>query len=193
MEDNASFGSDFPEPLQPKPSGAGLIRGFLGTAKAVLLSPRVFFPGMPVGGGLLGPYVFFLLCTMFSFLVSLILTLAKSKGFLPWTFLVMFAALWMPFVSAAILNLLFTKLLGKTGSYEATFRVVCYASAVNLFAWIPDLLVILVFQFYEIYLSALGLSVVHRTSLGHALLVVIGALLTVSVAITMVARVLFSF
>jgi hypothetical protein len=130
---------------------------------------------------------------MFSFLVSLALTLAKSEGFLPWTFLVMFAALWMPFVSAAILNLLFTKLLGKSGSYEATFRVVCYASAVNLFAWIPDLLVILVFQFYEIYLSALGLSVVHRTSLGHALLVVIGALLTVSVAITMVARVLFSF
>jgi len=105
----------------------------------------------------------------------------------------MFAALWMPFVSAAILNLLFTKLLGKSGSYEATFRVVCYASAVNLFAWIPDLLVILVFQFYEIYLSAMGLSVVHRTSLGQALLVVIGALLAVSVAITMVARVLISF
>jgi hypothetical protein len=193
MDDNASFNSGFPEPLQPEPSGAGLIKGFLGTARAVLFSPRMFFPGMPVEGGLLGPYVFFLLCTMFSFLVSVALTLAKSKSLSPWTFLVMIAALWMPFVSAAILDLLFTRLLGKSGSYQATFRVVCYASAVNLFAWIPDLFVILAFQFYEIYLSALGLSVVHRTSFGQALLVVIGMLLTVSVTITMVAKALFSF
>ena len=193
MEDNASLNSGYPEPLQPKPSGAGLVRGFLGTAKAVLLSPRVFFASMPVEGGLLGPYVFFLLCTMFSFLVSVALTLGTSKSLSPWTLLVLFAALWMPFVSAAILNLLFTKLLGRSGSYEATFRVVCYASAVNLFAWIPELLVILAFQFYEIYLSALGLSVVHRTSLGQALLVVIGALLTVSVTITLLAKIFFSF
>jgi hypothetical protein len=191
MEDNAPYNSDFPEPLQPKSSGAGLIRGFLGTAKAVLFSPRLFFPSMPIEGGLLGPYVFFFLCTMFSFLVSLTLTLAKSKSLSPWIFLVLLAALWMPFVSAAILNLLFTKLLGKGGSYEATFRVVCYASAVNLFAWIPDVFVVLVFQFYEVYLSSLGLSVVHRTSLGQALLVVVGALLTVSVTLTMVARVFF--
>ena len=193
MEKNASFKSGFPEPLPPKSSGAGLVRGFLGTAKAVLLSPRVFFPSMPLAGGLLGPYVFFLLCTMFSFLVSSALTLATSKSLSPWTFLVMLAALWMPFVSAAILNLLFTKLLGKKGSYEATFRVVCYASAVNLFAWIPNMFVILAFQFYEIYLSSLGLSVVHRTSLGQAVLVVVGTLLTVSVSITLVARAFFSF
>ncbi|MGD9272640.1 MAG: YIP1 family protein, partial [Syntrophobacterales bacterium] len=173
----------------PEPSGAGLIRGFLGTVKAVLFSPRMFFPSMPLEGGLIGPYVFFLFCTGFSFLVSLGLTVAMSGSVSPWHLLVMFAALWMPFVSAAILNLLFTKLLRKGGTYEATFRVVCYASAVNLFAWIPFLPLILLFQFYEIYLSALGLSFVHRTRLGQALLVVIGTLLTVSVIITMVARV----
>jgi hypothetical protein len=192
MEDNASINSGYPEPLQPESPGAGLIKGFLGTAKGVLLSPRLFFPNMPVEGGLSGPYVFFLLCTVFSFLVSLTLTLAQTKGLSLWAFIVLFAALWMPFVSAAILNLLFTKLLGRSGSYEATFRVICYASAVNLFAWIPDLFVILAFQFYEIYLSALGLSVVHRTSLRQALLVVVVTLLTVSVTITLVARVLFS-
>jgi hypothetical protein len=191
MENDASFNSGFPEPVQPEPSGAGLIRGFFGTAKAVLLSPRVFFPSMPVEGGILGPYVFFFLCTLFSFLVSLVFALATSKSLSPWTFFIMIAALWMPFVSAAILNLLFTKLLGRGGSYEATFRVVCYASAVNLFAWIPDLFVILLFQLYEIYLSALGLSVVHRTGLGQAVLVVVGALLSLSVIITVVARVFF--
>jgi hypothetical protein len=193
MEDGASFNSGMPEPVQPEPSGAGLLKGFLGTAKAVLLSPRKFFPSMPMEGGLLGPYVFFLFCTGFSFLLSLGLTVAMSGSVSPWILLVMFAALWMPFFSAAILNLLFTKLLRASGTYEATFRVVCYASAVNLFAWIPVLPLILLFQFYEIYLSALGLSFVHRTGFGQALLVVVGALLTVSVIITMAARVLFAF
>ena len=193
MEDGASYNSGMPEPVQPGPSGFGLLRGFLGTAKAVLLGPRKFFPSMPVEGGLLGPYIFFLFCTGFSFLVSLGLTVAMSGSVSPWILLVIFAALCMPFFSAAILNFLFTKLLRTGGTYEATFRVVCYASAVNLFAWIPDILVILLFQFYEIYLSALGLSVVHRTSLGQSLLVVIGTLLTVSVAIMSVARIFFSF
>ena len=191
MEDGASYNSGMPEPVQPEPSGAGLIKGFLGTAKAVLLSPRRFFPSMPLEGGLLGPYVFFLFCTGFSFLVSLGLTVAMSGSISPWILLVMFAAWWMPCFSAAILNLLFTKLLRTGGTYEDTFRVVCYASAVNLFAWIPVLPLILLFQFYEIYLSALGLSFVHRTGLGQALLVVIGTLLTVSVTIMFIARVFF--
>jgi hypothetical protein len=193
MQDGASFNSDISEPMQPGPSGYGLLRGFLGTARAVLLSPRKFFPSMPVEGGLLGPYIFFFLCTTFSFLVSLVLILVTGGEFSPWTIVVMLAALGMPFFSAAILTLLFTKLLRTGGTYEATFRVICYASAVNLFAWIPDIFVILLFQFYEIYLSALGLSVVHRTSLGQALLVVIGTLLTVSVTMLFMARVFFSF
>ena len=148
---------------------------------------------MPVEGGLVGPYVFFLFCTTFSFVASIFLTLAMSGSISPWILLVFFAAIWMPFVSAAVLTFLFTKLLRSGGSYEATFRVICYASAVNLFAWIPAFLVILLFQCYEIYLSALGLSIVHRTSVGQALLVVIGALLTISVIITLLARVFFPF
>ena len=193
MENGTPFNTELPDPMQPQPSGAGLLSGFLGTAKAVLLSPRKFFPSMPVEGGLLGPYVFFLFCTLFSFVVNIGLTLAMSGTISPWILLVLFAAIWMPYVSAAILNLLFTKLLRTGGSYEATFRVICYASAVNLFAWIPIVLIILLLQFYEIYLSALGLSVVHRTGFGQALLVVVGALLTVSVIITFVARLFFAF
>ena len=186
-----SFNADLPDPVQPEPSASGLLRGFLETAKAILLSPRKFFPRMPVDGGFMGPYVFFLFCTIFSFVASICLTLAMSGSISLWILLVMFAALWMPFLSAAVLNFLFTRLLRSGGSYEATFRVICYASAVNLFAWIPAFFVIFLFQCYEIYLSALGLSIVHRKSLGQALLVVIGALLTISVIITLVARIFF--
>ena len=193
MEKGGSFRANLQDPIQPEPSGSGLLRGFLSTAKAVLLSPRRFFPSMPVEGGLLGPYVFFLFCTTFSFVVSICLTLATSGSISPWILLVMFVAIWMPFVSAGILNFLFTKLLRTGGSYEATFRVVCYSSAVNLFAWFPVFFVILLFQFYEIYLSALGLSIVHRVSVGQALLVVIGGLLAISVIVTLTARVFFPF
>ena len=193
MGDGTSFNSDIPEPVQPGPSVYGLLRGFLETAKAVLLSPRKFFPSMPVEGGLLGPYVFFLMCTTISFVISLVLTLATGGEFTPWLVVVALVALCMPFFSAAILNLLFTKLLRTGGTYEATFRVICYASAVNLFAWIPDVFVILLFQFYEIYLSALGLSIAHKTSLGQALLVVVGTLLTISVTILFMTQMLFSF
>ena len=193
MENGVSFNDDLPDPIQPEPSASGLLKGFLGTARAILLSPRNFFPRMPVEGGLMGPYVFFLFCTTFSFVASILLTLAMSGSISPWILLVMFTALWMPFVSAAVLNFLFTKLLRSGGSYEATFRVVCYASAVNLFAWIPAFLVILLLQSYEIYLSALGLSIVHRTSVGQALLVVIGSLLTISVIVALLAQVFFPF
>jgi hypothetical protein len=193
MENGVSFNADLPDPVQPEPSGSGLLKGFLGTARAILLSPRKFFPSMPVEGGFVGPYVFFLFCTTFSFVVSIFLTLAMSGSISPWSLLVMFAAIWMPFVSAAVLNFLFSKLLRSEGSYEATFRVICYASAVNLFAWVPAFLVILLFQSYEIYLSALGLSIVHKTSVGQALLVVIGALLTISVIITLLAGLFFPF
>ena len=191
MEDHAQYNASMPEPLQPSPSGSGLIRGFLWTVKAVLLSPRRFFPEMPIEGGLFGPYVFFLLCTMFSFLVSLGLNVVWGQSASSWVLLLMLAALVMPFVTTALLNFLFTRLLRTGGSYEATFRVVCYASAVNLFAWVPDLIILVLFQFYEIYLCALGLSVVHRTSLGRALLLMFGTLLLISFVIALVVQAVF--
>lgn len=191
MEDHAQYNARAPEPVQPSPSGSGLVRGFLWTVKAVLFSPRKFFPEMPIEGGLLSPYVFFFLCTMFSFLGTLGLNVALGQSVAPWVLLMMLAALAMPFVNTALLNFLFTRLLRTSGSYEATFRAVCYASAVNLFAWVPDLIILGLLQFYEIYLCALGLSIVHRTSLGRALLLMVGTLLTISFVIVLVAQAVF--
>ena len=100
-------------------------------------------------------------------------------------------ALGMPFVSAAILYFFLKSMRGTGGSYEATFRVVCYSSAVNLFAWIP--IVGILFQLYEIYLSALGLSVVHRTTVGRALLAVIAAALTIFLVAFLAVRQMHPF
>jgi hypothetical protein len=180
------------DPIRPRALGASLISGFLGTARAVLLRPRSFFADMPVEGGLLGPYVFFLLCTSFSFFFSLILNAAATKRFDPWILVMFGLALGMPFVSAALLRIFLTKFFGTSGSYEATFRVVCYANAVNLLAWIPLLVILVLLQCYEIYLSALGLSVVHRTTIGRAVLAIVTMVLTVSFILALLAQLFFS-
>jgi len=189
MEDNATVNSGLPDPVQPEPSAARLISGFLGTAKAVLLSPRVFFAGMPLDGGLFGPYFFFFLCTLFFILISLVLNATELGTIEPWALLMVFLALWMPFVSSALLFFILSRIQGTTGSYEATFRVVCYASAVNLLAWVP--IVGILCQFYEVYLTTVGLSIVHRTSIGRALLAVIGTALTLFFAIFLAVQAIF--
>ncbi|UCG11041.1 MAG: YIP1 family protein [Deltaproteobacteria bacterium] len=183
MENHKSVNSEMPEPIQPQPSGAGLISGFIGTAKAVILSPRVFFPAMPIEGGLLGPYVFFLLCTFLYLVVSVVLNVGSARSLDPRFFLMILVALAMPFLSALLLYTFLAKLWRTGASYEATFRVVCYASAVNLVSWIPILGIF--FQFYEIYLSTLGLSIVHRTTMGRALLAVVATALTLFLAVFM--------
>jgi hypothetical protein len=183
MDDQTPYDSKLPDPVKPQSSGGGLISGFLGTARAVLVRPREFFPEMPVEGGLLGPYFFFWLCTLAFFLISLFMNIMSGSIVTIRAFLLIFLTLAMPFVSAAILHFFLRNMLGTRGSYEATFRVVCYSSAVNLFAWIP--IVGILFQFYEVYLSALGLSVVHRTTVGRALLAVIAAALAIFLVVFM--------
>ncbi|MFP3870682.1 MAG: YIP1 family protein [Syntrophobacteria bacterium] len=192
MQDDESLHSQVPQPPGFNHSERGFIGGFLTTARAVLLRPKLFFPHMPVAGGYLGPYVFFLICTSFSFLVSLSLDVATGEEMPLTVFLGMTLALLMPFLSAALLNLFCTRLLQTSGSYEATFRVVCYANAVNLLAWIPVFFILALVQLYQIYLCALGLSVVHRTSIGRALLAIVGTVVTVSFGIGLVARLFLS-
>lgn len=181
-----------PDPVdarRPEPSGGSLLWGFLRTARAVLLNPRAFFGGMQVQGGLVGPYVFFFFCTAFSFLVSAILSLTATRSLQLQIVPIFLLALVMPFISAALLQFFLAKMFGTAGSYEATFRVVCYANAVNLLAWIPVVFILIFLQFYEIYLAALGLSIVHRTGIGKSLLAVVGTALTMFLAVVLIAQI----
>jgi hypothetical protein len=136
----------------------------------VLSRPKTFFPTMTVEGGFAAPHLFFLLCTAVFSLASMGMNLAESGELDPRLLILVFLAPLLPFVDAVLLYLIAGRLLGGRGSYEATFRVVCYASAANLFTWVP--LLGLLAQFYEIYLAALGLSVVHRIGVGRAFVAV---------------------
>jgi hypothetical protein len=182
VSDQGSSDSRNSRPIRPARAGAGFLEGFLETAKGVLSRPKTFFPTMPVDGGFAGPHLFFLLCTGVFILASIGLNLGESGELDPRILILVFLAPLLPFVDAALLYLIAARLLGGRGSYEATFRVVCYASAVNLFTWVP--LVGLLAQLYEIYLAALGLSVVHRIGIGRAF-VAVGSTVTVFLALAL--------
>jgi len=138
---------------------------------------------MAVEGGFAAPHLFFLLCTAVFVLASIAMNLVGSEELDPRLLILVFLAPLLPFVDAALLYLIAARLMGGGGSYQATFRVVCYASAVNLFTWVP--LVGLLAQFYEIYLAALGLSVVHRIGIGRAF-VAVGCTATAFLALALV-------
>ncbi|MBW1981687.1 MAG: YIP1 family protein [Deltaproteobacteria bacterium] len=191
MSDPSSDNTKLPDPVEANSFSSGLLRGFIGTAKTVLFRPRTFFPTMPVEGGLLGPYVFFLLCTSIFFGVTLGVNMVAAGGFDYRILPMLLVALCMPFVSSGIIFFVLTRVFNTTGSYEASFRVVCYASAVNLLAWIP--LVGFIGQFYEIYLSTLGLAIVHRTTMLRALVAVVATALAVFLAVIYFAELLMAF
>ena len=87
-------------------------------------------------------------------------------------------------VLASIYHLLVRLIVGASNAgFEGTFRVVCYALAVQVLGWLP-LLNILV-GLYGLYLCAFGFQEVHRTTYQRAatiaalplLLLIVGGIL----------------
>ncbi|HYA01809.1 MAG TPA: YIP1 family protein [Syntrophobacteria bacterium] len=174
------------DPTNNGGTGSPRVGGFLGTARAVLVDPKAFFQAMPVEGGVSQPYIFYLLCTSVFLAATLGLSLAGPAGLAPQILIAAGLIPILPFVDAALLHLFMVKFVDGTGSYESTFRVVCYASAVNLVTWVP--LVGLVGQFYEIYLAARGASIVHRAGMGRTLLAVVATALVFLTLTLLLAR-----
>jgi len=125
---------------------------FYRTSKAILLSPKVFFQGMRRDGGFRNPFFYLLSCIVFH-----VLTLILGLIF--------------PMITAGILFFIITKLFKASGSYETTFRINAYASVVNLVSWLP--IIGLLFEFYRIYLIALGLSFAFSIKMTRAFLTIV--------------------
>ena len=74
------------------------------------------------------------------------------------------------FISGAIYQFLF-KLLGGTGAYEGTVRIVSYSSAVFLLGWIPILGWL--FVLYQICLNIIGGTFVHGLTTSRSAIAVL--------------------
>jgi hypothetical protein len=188
--------SGFSSPRSSMGSGTGdynlsdPVGSFVATAREIIVNPVGFFRSVPRQGGFVPPLVFAVICAVISGLLGGILGLlinliagngvGTAVGSLFGTLIItpIVTAIGL-FIGAGIYHLL-VYLLARPGSagFEATFRVVAYASVIQLVTWlaaIPILgqLVALAAGVYNVVLSVLGIREVHGTTTGRAALIVL--------------------
>lgn len=157
------------------------------TARAVLLSPRPFYEGMRKDGGFRNPFIFLASCVVLHSLLAGLVT--KS---LPLIGCNLVSGIVMPFVTSGLLLFFLTSFFKARGTYERAFRVIAYATAINMFSWIPGVelvlgslripLILLVLESYRVYLIVVGLSCAFSIKASRAFLAVVITLFTYMVA-----------
>ena len=176
---------------------------FVQTVREVLLNPVGFFRGIRRQGDFVNPLIFAIICALVSgviggilgFLISLATgngigsSLASLVGTILFT--PIFTAIGL-FIAAAIYHLLVLLLGGPSHQgYEATFRVVAYASVLQLFSWlgvIPILgaLVLIAIAVYNVVLSVLGIREIHGTTTGRAVAIVLIPVVVVTLLLVLI-------
>lgn len=158
---------------------------FIETWKKVITTPGDFFKEMPTSGGYGEPLKF----AVVNYIIAGIgLTLISLGG-------AFFMIVAMPiigiiglFISGAILYICF-KIVGGSGSYEGTVRMLSYISAVNAVAWIPILGWIV--ALYAIYLKIVGGTFVHNiTTLRSVIAVFIPLIVLIIIGVVLFATIL---
>ncbi|TMA37674.1 MAG: hypothetical protein E6J79_09470 [Deltaproteobacteria bacterium] len=112
--------------------GAAALEGFPNAWKRVMTDPRAFFAEMPEVGGLQPPLAFLGVTAVINAAGHLVLGWGLG-GFLR-------IVLWQvlgAFVSAGLFVLIAQHLFGGRAGFEPTFRVVAYAAAPMVLAWLP--------------------------------------------------------
>jgi hypothetical protein len=167
-----------------------LVPSFVQTAREIVLNPVGFFRGIRRQGDFLNPLVFAIICAVISGLlagiIGLLISLATGNGFGS-AFGGLFGTLIITpigtaiglFIWAAIYHLLVLLIIRPShAGYEGTFRVVAYASVLQLASWLAaipilGILVIIAITIYGVVLSVIGIREVHATTTGRAAAVVL--------------------
>jgi len=140
---------------------------FIGVVKTVLTKPSDFYQHMPTTGGFSSPVIFLAICLGVSGILAVFITGGNFSIF----FKLLIIGVIFSFIGAGVLHLIATKLFFGDGQYEGTYRVVAYAGAVDLLAWIPVLGILA--AFYGFYLQMLGLEKTHRITRGQAVITIL--------------------
>jgi hypothetical protein len=129
---------------------------FVGVGKELIFRPRNFFRQLPHKGELKNPFTFLIIC---AFLSSLFMTNLR-KGDYNLFFVLFFANTMSAFIGSFILHGLISRIFSSNAPFEATFRIIAYASLMDLASWIPVLGPVA--YFYGLYLIFLGLQEIHQ-------------------------------
>ncbi|KAF5415116.1 MAG: hypothetical protein C5S49_06170 [Candidatus Methanogaster sp.] len=160
------------------------IDGFIGTWKKVITTPGDFFREMPTSGGYGEPLKFAVVNYVIAGIGATLLTLGGA--FFAIVVVPIVGIIWL-FISGAILYICF-KIVGGSGSYEGTVRMLSYTSAVAAVAWIP--LIGWIVALYTIYLKIVGGTFVHNiTTMRSVIAVFIPTIVIVIIVALLIAMV----
>lgn len=160
-----------------------MIQTFVNRLNDVIIRPKFFFDNMELEGGYKDPLVFsymvFFSVTILGVILYLLgmpqmIVIADIKKELnaDQLSLIFFlrAIAWGGgiFLMALIYHIGF-KLVGCTGNYEITYRIVTYTTATYVFNLIPRIGVF-IYCFYSLYLVIIGGKIVHNLSIKKAII-----------------------
>ena len=160
------------------------VNSFIGTVRSLVLNPVGFFRGIPRQGNFVNPLVFVVICALVNGILGgiigfLISVATRTRGFGSAFASLIGGIIFTPigaviglFIGAAIYYLLVLLLVRPNAGFEATFRVVSYASVGQLISWIP-IIGWIIGPIWGIVLSILGIREVHTTTTGRAAAVVL--------------------
>lgn len=154
----------------PEPTTPPVATPFPDAWRRVMTDPQGFFAAMPETGGLQEPAVFLALCAAIN----------AAGHLLGWGLMAVWVLVFQVVgaaIVAAILVLIAQHLFEGRAGFEATFRVVAYASAPSVVFWVPLLGALA--GLYGVYLLIRGIERVHGFNTERAVLTVLLALLAV--------------
>jgi hypothetical protein len=146
--------------------GRAALDGFPATWRRVMTEPHAFFADMPETGGLAQPLAFVAICAAINGAGHVI----RGWGVHGLVWVIVWQIIGAV-VSGAVFVLVAQHLFQGRAGFEPTFRVVAYASAPTVFAWLP--MVGAVFVLWAIYLAVVGLERVHAFDTTRAVLTVV--------------------
>ena len=143
------------------------LEGFPRAWKQVMTDPRAFFAEMREVGGLSEPFGFLAICAAINAAGEFLLRRVGVGGALR----VLLAQVVGELIAAALTVFVAQQLFDGRAGFEPTFRVLCYAAAPVVFAWIP--LVGKVASLYAAFLTVRGLERVQGIDTTRAVLTVL--------------------
>ncbi|WP_419787538.1 YIP1 family protein [Pseudodesulfovibrio sp.] len=178
----------------------GFFYGLFLTIKLILLSPRLFFTVMPVGGGLAKPLTFTILVTMIQSFAQYIWGIAglsasvsgenAAVSGMSTTMTALAMLLLLPalitvaqFVLTGIYHVLLIAMKADNKGFEGTFRALVYSNAPIVLGIFPipnqtiDFVWMTIVAVWGLVLTIVGLKCIHRTSYSKVIPVAIIPLL----------------
>lgn len=144
---------------------------FIGVWKRVVTDPRGFFQDMPIRGGIQSPLLFLVACLVCAALGYLVI---GPRGF---GLSLVFWGTVRSFLYAAVFLVVARQIFSGTADFEATYRVIAYATAPMALMFLP-VVGILTFV-YTMFLVIVGLERVNGFDAVKSVLTVLLASLVI--------------